>query len=259
MISHRRVQLYSQKYGAGFPVIILHGLLGSSDNWQPVARKLAEHFQVHTLDLRNHGRSPHAEEFNYDVMCGDLREFMQTHQLPRCHIVGHSMGGKIAMHFALNFPGLVAKLVIVDISPRAYPPLHDEIFNALLSLDLNRFKTRDEISRALAVAIPDAAVRQFLLKNVGRDDSDAFCWKLNLPAIHRNYSKLNEDVRTVSHFDGPTLFIRGSKSTYLTDSDCDDIKRLFPAAELTTVPGAGHWVHAEAPDAFLALLLGFLR
>ena len=259
MISHRGVRLYSQSFGAGFPVIILHGLLGSSDNWQPVARKLAGHFQVHTLDLRNHGRSPHADEFNYDVMCGDLREFMQTHQLPRCHVVGHSMGGKIAMHFALNFPGHVAKLVIVDIAPRAYPPHHGQIFNALLSLDLNLFKTRDEISQALAASISDGALRQFLLKNVGRDDSAAFRWKMNLPAIHRNYSKLNEAVRTVSHFDGPTLFIRGSKSTYLTDSDCDDLKRPFPASRFATVQEAGHWVHSDAPATFLALLIDFLR
>jgi esterase len=253
------MQLYFQKFGAGFPLIILHGLFGSSDNWQPVARKLGEHFQIFAVDLRNHGRSPHDDAFNYEVMAGDLHEFMQTHSLEKIHLLGHSIGGKTAMHFALAHPGLLEKLIVVDIAPRAYPPLHTAIFDALLPLDLTRFQTRDEISRALAPSIPDPAVRQFLLKNIGRDESGAFRWKMNLPVIHRNYDSLNGPIQTNSTFAKPTLFIRGSQSDYILDSDHEMIIRVFPVAKIVTIPNAGHWVHADAPEEFLNTLSAFIR
>lgn len=253
------MQLSFQQFGSGFPLLILHGLLGSSDNWQTLARKLGQHFHIFTLDLRNHGRSPHDDAFNYSVMAGDLHEFLAAHQLPRCHLLGHSMGGKTAMHFALRFPRLVEKLIVVDIAPRAYPPLHTSIFNALLPLDLSRFQSRDEISTALAPSIPEPAVRQFLLKNVGRDDSGAFRWKMNLSVIHRNYDGLNQAIDSNTTCDRPTLFLRGSRSDYIQDADADLIHRLFPAAKIATIPNSGHWIQADAPEAFHSAVLEFLR
>ncbi len=253
------MQLYFQKFGAGFPLLILHGLFGSSDNWHPVARKLAEYFQVFTLDLRNHGHSPHDEKFDCAVMTEDLCEFLTTNGLPRWHLLGHSLGGKVAMHFALTHPDLLEKLIVVDIAPRAYPPLHTEIFNALLPLDLCGFQSRDEISRALSPSIPDPAMRQFLLKNVTHDESGAFRWKLNLSVIHHNYSKLNGAVKTDSRFPRPALFIRGSKSNYITDADRNELKHLFPIASVAIIANAGHWVHADSPIEFIHTVSEFLR
>ena len=165
------MQLYYQTYGAGFPLIILHGLFGSSDNWQPVAKKLGEQFQVFTPDLRNHDRSPHSEEFSYPLMAEDLREFMEQRALVRTHMLGHSMGGKAAMEFALRHPALVAKLIVVDMAPKAYPPVHVPLFEAMLALDLASFRERGEINAALTPKISNTQVRQFLLKNIGRDNS----------------------------------------------------------------------------------------
>lgn len=252
------MQLNFQSYGTGFPLIILHGLFGSLDNWQTISRRLGEHFHVFAVDQRNHGRSPHSEVFNYEVMAEDLREFMQAHDLSRVHLLGHSLGGKAAMEFALRHPDLVEKLIIVDMASKAYPPWHAPIFKALLSLDLGSFRDRQEISDALAPSIPELATRQFLLKNLARTESGAFQWKINLPAIYQNYDRLNQGMENGRIFTGPVLFIKGGRSEYLEAADLPAIKRLFPQAELTTIPGSGHWVHADAPEPFLKAVLNFL-
>jgi pimeloyl-ACP methyl ester carboxylesterase len=253
------LQLNFQRHGEGFPLLILHGLFGSLDNWQTVSRKLGETHQVFSIDLRNHGRSPHSDIFNYPAMADDLRDFMAAHQLPRAHVLGHSLGGKTAMHFALRFPDLVEKLIIVDMAPRAYAPSHGPLFDAMLSLDLASFRERSEIAAALEPSIPDLATRQFLLKNIARDDSGAFRWKLNLPVLQKNYNQLNAAIAPGPTFPGPVLFIKGERSDYLNEFDVPLIHQLFPCSTVKTVPAAGHWVHADAPDQLINFALKFLR
>ncbi|MDB6066702.1 MAG: alpha/beta hydrolase [Pedosphaera sp.] len=253
------MQLNFQTYGTGFPLIVLHGMFGSLDNWQPISRKLGESFQVFALDLRNHGRSPHSDAISYPLMAEDLREFMAAHNLSRAHVMGHSMGGKTAMQFALLHPEQVEKLVVVDIAPKAYPPWNMPIIEALLALDLRSFGHRPEIEAALAPAIPSLTLRQFLLKSLTRDESGAFVWKINLDALQRNYPLLNQRIGDGQTFAGPVLFIRGGRSEYIEETDRALIEAQFPHAEMTTIAGAGHWVHAEAPDEFVRIVKDFLR
>ncbi len=233
-------------------------MFGSLDNWQTISRKLGETHQVFTVDLRNHGHSPHSDVFDYTAMVGDLHEFMAANQLPRAHFLGHSLGGKTAMHFALRHPELVQKLIVVDIAPKSYPPSHLPILQAMLALDLNSYRERNEIGAALTPAIPDLATRQFLLKNLTRDETGAFRWKLNLPVIHRNYEQLNREIETDRTFDSPVLFIKGGRSDYLAEGDMTLIHRLFPCSTVKTIAAAGHWVHADAPEPFASIVLKFL-
>jgi len=253
------MQLHYQRFGEGAPLLILHGLFGSLDNWQTVSRLLGESYQAISVDLRNHGRSPHSEAFGYEVMAEDLLELMTSRKLPKISLLGHSMGGKLAMHFALNHPELVEKLIVVDMAPREYPPLHADIFKALLSVDLTQFRERHEVESALAPAIPQMAVRNWLLKNIGRDDQGGLKWKMNLPVIHRNYSALNQAIPPGKSFPGPVLFIKGGQSDYIQESDIPLILPLFPRTTFKTITGAGHWVHAEAPEALVTFVKRFMR
>ncbi|HYG35839.1 MAG TPA: alpha/beta fold hydrolase [Clostridia bacterium] len=253
------MQLHFQTYGQGKPLLILHGLLGSLENWQTAGLKLSTHFQVFAVDQRNHGRSPHTEEMNYSVMAEDLAHLMQAQGLNSAVVLGHSMGGKTAMQFALSYPQRVEKLVVVDIAPRAYAPRHEQIFQALSSLDLSRFQTRKQIEEALAPGIPDLATRQFLLKNLTRDSAGVFVWKNGLQEIHRAYPQLNLPVTSNSVFTKPVLCVRGEESDYVVEEDLGQIRALFPNAQLLTIPAAGHWVHAEKPEAFVQGVLAFLR
>ncbi|MEW6731081.1 MAG: alpha/beta fold hydrolase [Acidobacteriota bacterium] len=248
-----------RSYGRGSTLIILHGLLGSLDNWHTLSKSFAESFQVLTLDQRNHGQSPHHNEFNYQVMAKDLREFMQLQGLGQAHLLGHSMGGKTAMRFALDYPDMVDRLIVIDIAPKAYPPQHNEIFAALYALDLKTFHNRKEIDMALATGIPDFAIRQFLLKNISYNEATGFKWKMNLDAIYKNYEKINEAIKADHKFTHPTLFIRGGNSHYIEVADEALIKTIFPAAVIATVKGVGHWVHAEAPQELAKLVLDFLK
>lgn len=252
------MQLHFQCHGDGVPLIILHGLLGSLDNWQTISRKLGERYRVCALDLRNHGRSPHSDVFDYRAMGDDVLEFMASQGMQSAHLLGHSMGGKAAMHFALWHPERVEKLIVVDIAPRGYAPSHVPIFEALLSLDLAAFRERGEIDAALAPRIPQMAVRQFLLKNVGRDEQGAFRWKPNLQALYQNYDGIRAAIETSGHFQGPALFIRGGKSNYVNDEDREMIGQLFPKATVATIPETGHWVQAEAPGKFTEMVAEFL-
>ena len=252
------MHLHSQISGHGEPIIILHGLLGSLDNWHTISRKLADHFRVCALDQRNHGNSPHSPEMDYPVMAGDVLEFMDREGLPLAHVLGHSMGGKTAMQFALLHPHRVNKLVVVDITPRRYEPFHSALFDALLSLDLRAFKSRKEVEEALAAPIPDLATRRFLLKNLRADSQSGLSWKLGLHEIHQNYDRLSEPVEGNRPFMGPVLFIRGADSPYLREEDWPAIRTLFPQAQLCIIPGASHWVHADRAGPFLEAVLQFL-
>lgn len=252
------MKLHFKEYGQGRAVILLHGLFGASDNWHPVASRLAERFHVFALDQRNHGQSPHSAAMDYSLMAGDVDEFMAAHGLDTALVVGHSMGGKTAMQFALQFPGRVDKLVVADMAPRQYAPAHDKIFAALLALDLAVFQSRQPIEEALAGKIPNLVLRRFLLKNLGRNSEGEFFWKINLPGMAKNYPLLCEPVIHPQPFTKPALFIRGGKSDYINAKDEPLIRELFPQSQIQTIAGAGHWVHAEATEEFLNLLTNFL-
>ena len=252
------MQLHFKQLGHGEPLVLLHGLFGSSDNWFGVAPKLAEKFHVFIPDLRNHGQSPHHNEMDYPLMAADVEIFFATQKIESAHVIGHSMGGKVAMQFALDFPARVKKLVVVDMAPRAYAPAHEKIFTALLALDLKAFQSRSQMEDALAPEIPSLNLRRFLLKNLGRTEDGAFKWKMNLRGVAENYSRLGEVLNVGKPFAKPTLFIRGGKSDYIGEADVAEVHRLFPAAEIQTIATANHWVHADAPVEFVRLTLNFL-
>jgi pimeloyl-ACP methyl ester carboxylesterase len=226
--------LHHERYGEGPPLIILHGLFGSRENWRTLSKVFARTFRVFALDQRNHGRSPHSEVFNYPVMVADLHRFMQEQGLFSSHLLGHSMGGKTAMLFAITYPHLVDKLIVVDIAPKAYPRGHDDIFAALFSLDLHSLHTRQEAEAALAVSLPDLALRQFLLKNLERDASGTFRWRIALEAIHRHYKELLKGIEASRPFTKPTLFIRGENSDYIRAQDTTTLLSVFPHAQIVT-------------------------
>ncbi len=256
------IDLNYKEFGLGEPVIILHGLFGTLDNWQTIAKKLSEHFTVFILDLRNHGRSPQTDdEFTYQVLADDLAEFMQDHWIYEARIVGHSMGGKVAMQFALNHPDSVKKLVVIDIAPKDYRSGHDDIFDALMDIDLSTLTDRKEAEAYLMnVLNNDVGTVQFLLKNLSRqteNEGGGYEWKMNLPVLHLDYKNILKAPDGEPFFK-PTLFIRGGNSHYIKDGDKAVINDFFPKAELKTIEGAGHWVHAEKPKELMEMLMHFL-
>jgi esterase len=250
--------LHFRQYGAGPPLIILHGLLGSLNNWHSLAGKLSEHFCVYTVDQRNHGGSPHSDVFTYSAMTDDLEEFMVSGEIQRAHFLGHSMGGKTAMHMALTRHERVDRLIVVDVAPRAYEGSHDELMDAMEMVDLSAYASREEIDGVLSFQVPDRAVRQFLLTNLKRGEKGDLRWKVNLRALQVNLPHIL-GAQTEGHpFLGQALFLAGERSGYVTDQDMREIPRLFPKASFHTIKGAGHWVHADAPEEFLAAVLRFL-
>lgn len=251
------MQLHYQARGHGDPVIVLHGLFGSLENWHSFNLRLSEHYRVYGLDQRNHGRSPHHPEMSYPLMADDVARLMMAQKITGARVVGHSMGGKTAMQLALDHPQAVRQLVVVDISPKAYPPYHAEILEGLQSLDLRTFQNRKQMEDALALRIPDLRVRQFLLKNVVRQEGKGFDWRMGLGEIASNYELLGAAIESPKVYDGPALFIRGENSDYLLPEDLLPIQKLFPKGHLQSVANAGHWVHVEAPEKLLQLVTSF--
>lgn len=253
------MELNYKSFGQGDPLIILHGVFGMLDNWQTLGKRFAEHFTVLLVDQRNHGRSPHHPDFNYRLLAEDLHEFMESHWVYKAHFIGHSMGGKTAMQFAFDYPDIVDKLVVADISPKAYPYRHTHIFDALESLDLNRLGGREEAEQHLRTYLDDESEVQFLLKNLSRDKEGGFRLKMNLPALRAHYDDILAPVHSAVPFDGDTLFVRGGNSNHIPDSDWPLIQTLFPKAILKTIPNAGHWLHADQPEAFYDTVMDFLK
>ncbi len=247
-----------QAHACGVRLVMLHGLFGSSDNWLGVAPKLTQHFHVFLVDLRNHGLSPHSDDMSLDLMADDLAEFLDSRHVGHAHILGHSLGGKVAMQFALTQPARVDRLIIVDIAPRIYAPEHVPIFQALLALDLKQYHSRTEFEEALGPAIPDMTLRRFLLKNLC-NDGPSYKWRIPLNSIFANYSQLCEPIAPAPAFTKPALFLRGGQSPYVSDVDAPQIRQLFPQAAIETIASARHWVHADAPDEFVSRVLAFLR
>ncbi len=252
------MDLHFAAYGSGQPLIILHGLLGSGDNWVTVSKRLGEHFRVFAVDARNHGRSPHDSRFDLEVMAEDIEHFMNQHDLRSAALLGHSMGGKTAMQCALTRPDRIGKLIVVDIAPRGYSHDHDELLDALDTIDLTRFSERAEVEEALTPSVPRKAVRQFLVKNLRRDEVGGLVWKMNLPVIRENYAAIAGEVPAWGEFPGPTFFIRGGRSSYVRDDDRELILKMFPKAKIHTIVEAGHWVHADAPEEFVKVVREFL-
>ncbi|WP_235297658.1 alpha/beta fold hydrolase [Portibacter marinus] len=244
--------------GEGDPIVILHGLFGMLDNWQSVAKVLAENYMVILVDLRNHGKSPHSDEWNIPLMAGDVLSFMEDNWIHQATVMGHSMGGKVAMEMALSFPDIVDHLIVVDIGPKQYEPGHDNIFDALQSVDVSLLNSRTDADEALSLKLTDWGVRQFLLKNIGRIKEGGYQWKMNLPSIIENYPEILKAVKADSQYSGPALFIRGALSNYIMPDDYKEITRIFPKARIETIEDAGHWVHADKKEELINLVKNFL-
>jgi pimeloyl-ACP methyl ester carboxylesterase len=252
------MQLNFHARGNGPTLIILHGFLGSSDNWRTTAQRLAASFKVVTLDLRNHGHSSHDPIMSYPTMAEDVLEFLDQKNLAPAHLLGHSMGGKVAMQVASSRPQSVDKLIVVDIAPKNYPASHEITLAALRTLDLRSFKSFGEIDAALARQIPSATIRQFLMKNLTRQRDGGFRWRIDLQAITNNYLELTKTIAPKHTFAKPACFIRGGRSEYLQDEDFPLIKKIFPRAIFVTIPHAGHWVHVDAAEDFFKTVTDFL-
>jgi len=252
------MKLFSRHYGEGPPVIILHGIFGFSDNWVTLGRKLAERYSVFLVDLRNHGLSPHSDVFDFPSMTEDIREFIEDHELGAPALIGHSLGGKVAMSVALYYPARLSRLVVVDIAPRAYKPSHQNILEGLSSLKPEKISSRREADEHLQRFIPEAPIRQFLLKNLVRD-GNSYRFKLNLKAIKRNMDKIYRELDPSLKYPGPALFIRGALSNHIRPADEKTIQSMFPHSRLVTIEAAAHWVHADQPETFLRTVLDFLE
>ncbi|MBE0661848.1 MAG: alpha/beta fold hydrolase [Bacteroidales bacterium] len=253
------MKLFFRKFGSGEPVIILHGLFGISDNWVTHAKRLAEKYEVYVPDLRNHGHSPHSSTFNYYAMVDDLREFMNEHGLEKAMIIGHSMGGKVAMNFAIEHPYMVQKLVIVDISPRAYSTrsIHEDIISAMESVNFDEVDYRKDVEEKLKSHIASERIRWFILKNLHRLNRGRLAWRINISDIAANMDQIAKGIVFNGAYPGPTMFVRGSESDYITEKDEHLIFEYFPNATIETIEGAAHWVHADAPEELCDLLSSF--
>ncbi|MEJ7642998.1 MAG: alpha/beta fold hydrolase [Chryseolinea sp.] len=252
------MKLFFREYGEGPPIVILHGLLGSSDNWLTQAKLLSPKYKVYTIDQRNHGLSPHSDTFDYQSMVSDLEEFVNDQNIVDPVLIGHSMGGKTAMTFALTHPDKLKKLIVVDISPRAYDLEHYALVEGLMRLPLATLVSRNDADTALAADVPEEDVRQFLLKNMQRKPEGGFSWKINLPVIHEKLSNIGVDLIRGGTFEKQTLFIRGSSSKYVPDADWNTIIKIFPHAKLVTMD-TGHWVQAEKPREFVEVVINWIE
>jgi len=268
------MDLHYRHIGKGPPLIVLHGLYGSSDNWITVGRILSEKFEVFLPDQRNHGNSPHSKEHNYMLLKNDLLGFMDRQNINKAIIIGHSMGGKVAMFFAADYPERIQSLIVVDISPGSYKSLqepmnqitlHMNIISTMMAVNFSEVKSRTDVDSQLATGIPSRRIRQFLLKNVTRDNKGKYSWKLNIGALYNNLPEIMDglNIQRITKGDKlkdfPVLFIKGEKSDYITESDYPAIYTLFPEAEIVSIPGAGHWLHAEQPELFIKTVTGFLK
>jgi esterase len=250
--------LFSKIYGEGQPLIILHGLFGMSDNWTTHAKLFASKgWQVHAVDQRNHGRSPHMTEHSYEAMAADLEAYIDAHQLEKPVILGHSMGGKTVMNFAVRSPKQIRAAIVVDIAPKAYPIHHQIYIDAMRGVDFKESRSRKAVESALSSKLNSPGIIAFFMKSLYWKTKEELAWRFNLDALEQNLSMVGEPLEH-GYFDAPALFIAGGASGYITEDDHDPILDLFPNAEIRTIEGAGHWVHAEAREAFARLVLEFL-
>lgn len=253
-------QLYSKILGEGQPLLILHGFLGMSDNWKTLGSAYAENgYRVHLIDQRNHGRSFHTDAFSYEHLSDDLHRYADHHNLSAFKIIGHSMGGKTAMTFATKNPERVSQLLVADIAPKSYPPHHQQIINGLKAMNLSDINSRGDADRMLSKHIDNPGIRQFLLKNLYRKTPDDFGFRFNLEVLGNRMTEIGSALDEQSIYPGDTLFLKGDRSDYIKENDTDLILRHFPNARIKEISKAGHWLHAENPQAFLKESLDFFN
>jgi esterase len=252
--------LYSKIEGSGKPLLIIHGFLGMSDNWKTLGTQfVADGFQVHLLDLRNHGRSFHSDEFSYEIMVQDVLDYCQANNLESIDVIGHSMGGKTAMLLAASYPNLVDKLIVADIGPKFYAPHHQDILAGLNAVDFSVKPSRNEVEEIMKNYIPDFGTRQFLMKSLYWQEPGQLALRFNLDVFNNKIEEIGKALAPDLIFEKPTLFIRGGSSNYILDSDFEGIEEHFPNAAIVTIPGAGHWLHAENPKMFYDFVSEFLK
>jgi len=252
--------IYSKIEGTGKPLLILHGFLGMSDNWKTMGAQFATNgFQVHLLDMRNHGRSFHSDEFSYEIMAQDILDYCQANNLEKINILGHSMGGKIAMLFATKYPEMVEKLIVADIGPKFYPQHHQTILEGLNAVDFSLKPSRNEVEEIVSKYITDFGTRQFLLKSLYWQEPGQLAFRFNLAVFNVNMDEIGNPLPENAIFIKPTLFIRGGNSNYILDEDFENIKNHFPDSSIETIPNAGHWLHAENPQLFYEITSSFLK
>ncbi len=251
------VSLHHRTIGSGPPLVVLHGLFGSSDNWQTLAKAWSGMFQVILPDLRNHGRSPWHPTFDYNSMAFDVLDLCNHLGLSNAYFLGHSMGGKVAMQVAMLQPSLVSRLMVVDIAPKAYPVHHDRILDGLLLAFNTSLENRAHAESLLTNYIVESDTRQFLLKSLYRTESGTLAWRINIPVIDAQLESIGREITYQEPFVGPVLFVRGEHSQYILDTDTDRITRQFPQATLQTIANAGHWVHADQPQQLDQLVTNF--
>ena len=249
-----------KKYGKGDEnLVILHGLFGSLDNWQSLAKQFGVYFTVYVIDQRNHGKSPHFDEHTYKDMANDLKDFLDQQKIEKTYLLGHSMGGKTVMQFSIQDPQYVKKMVVADIAPKYYAPHHHEEIKALESVDFSTLKDRKEVQNKLEETLSNAGVVQFFLKGLTWLEKEQLGWKFNLKVLVDQYDNIGQALEGFAYFTNPTLFLRGENSTYVTEDDIDTIEEIFPMAQYRTIDGAGHWLHAENPQQFFEEVLNFLK
>ncbi len=254
------MKLFYRKSGHGQPLIILHGLFGQSDNWNTLVKQFSENgFEVYAVDARNHGLSPHSDEWNYKVMSDDILELIKDNNLEDVIFMGHSMGGKVAMQFAIDHPQHLDKLIVVDIAPKYYPLHHQSVLAALQAVDFSVVKARREVEDVLSQYISDLGTKQFLLKNIYWKENGELAWRFNLNVMVQKIENIGEATVSDKICDVTTLFIRGEKSNYILEEDIDLIQEIFPRSILETITDAGHWVHAEQPKAFFECVMKFIK
>ena len=253
-------ELHFTSNGSGQPLVVLHGLFGSGKNWQTHARRFASHFRVVTVDLRNHGDSFHTDEMNYPAMASDVEQLLQRLDINKCYILGHSMGGKVAMTLALQNRDLFSAMIVADIAPVAYFHHYDDLIEPILALHLDLLESRAQADQLLRQNIPEDQLRAFLLQNLIREP-DGWRWRVNWQVIQRDMEWLTGfiDLPSDEVIEVPTLFLRGEKSDYVGDAEIEVIKRLFSKPSITTIEDAGHWLHAENPGAFSSAVIDFLQ
>lgn len=252
--------LYSKIEGSGRPFFILHGYLGMSDNWKTLAQRFAQQgYQVHALDLRNHGRSFHSDEFTYEAMAQDLIEYADAHNLPAFDLLGHSMGGKLAMFVATENPDRIQKLIIADMAPRYYRPHHQDIMAGLNAVDFTKKPDRVQVEHVLSAYVSDKGTRQFLMKSLYWVEPGQLGWRFNLPVFNEKIDNIGQALPEGAVFKKPTLFLKGANSNYISERDFADIDTHFPDSEIVTIANAGHWLHAEHPEDFYEAVIAFLK
>ncbi|UAA37271.1 alpha/beta fold hydrolase [Paraneptunicella aestuarii] len=252
------MSLNFKRVGEGKPIVMLHGLFGSLDNLGSISRELQSQFDVISVDLPDHGRSPHSPSFSYEQYAKQVLDVIELNELEQVSLLGHSMGGKVAMHMALNHPEKISSLIVADIAPVQYQARHNKVFDALKAVQLDKISSRKDAEKAMSQYIEEQGVIQFLLRSLTQTPDGKFAWRFNLDMLMRDYSQLSEGISHPIPYEAPTLFIKGGNSDYITAEHRPVITQLFPNASAKVMQGTGHWLHAEKPGVFAKLVKDFV-